>query len=46
MSDVDLRNKTTSPHNDSWLLIDPRGAQALLFDKAIQCPNYTKSDYM
>lgn len=33
MPDVDLRSKTTSPHNDSWSwsLIDTRGAQALFF---------------
>lgn len=30
MPDVDLRSKkTTSPHDDSWSLIDTRGAQAL-----------------
>lgn len=44
MWDVDLRNKTTSLHNDSWLLIDNRGARALLFDKATQCLSYTNND--
>lgn len=38
MPDVGLRSKTTSPRNDSWSLIDNRGAQALPSDKATRCP--------
>lgn len=45
MPDVDLRHKkTTSPQNDSWSLIDTRGAHALFSIKQPNAPRVTMLD--